>query len=104
MLAFQDSSLAKQKIPDTTVSRPSNKPVVDDNKEGWVKSLKFLPRLTTSEIDKKLIFISSTMPSTETAPKAYRNKKLGYRLWKEGYVRSLYVKPNVKAKCTKWWS
>ena len=25
-----------------------------------------------------------------------RNKKLGYRLWKEGYVQDISVKPNVR--------
>ena len=31
------------------------------------------------------------------APKAYRNKKLGYRLWRERYVHHIYVKPNEQA-------
>ena len=37
------------------------------------------------------------MPDSSTALKAYRNKKLGYRLWREGYVRHIHVKPNVQA-------
>ncbi len=37
------------------------------------------------------------MPKNSSALKAFRNKKHGYRLWKKGYVRSVMVKPNVKA-------
>ena len=33
----------------------------------------------------------------KVAPKAYRNMKKGYGLWKEGYVKSTFVKPNVQA-------
>ena len=40
------------------------------------------------------------MPNTGTAPKAFRNKKHGYGLWKEGYVRCVLVKPNIKASQT----
>eukprot|EP00794_Sanderia_malayensis_P021058 gene21058-23113_t len=39
---------------------------------------------------------SVTMPKDGPAPRAFRNKKHGYRLWKEGYVRAVSVKPNVK--------
>ena len=42
---------------------------------------------------------SRTMPD-KIAPKAYRNMKEGYGLWKEGYVKSIKstsVKPNVQA-------
>ena len=37
------------------------------------------------------------MPNSSKAPKAYRYKKLGCRLWRERYVRHIYVKPNVQA-------
>ena len=37
------------------------------------------------------------MPDSSKAPTAYRNKKLGYRLWRKGYVRYIYVKPKVQA-------
>ena len=37
------------------------------------------------------------MPDSSKAQKAYRNKKLGYRLWRERNVRHIYVKPNVQA-------
>ena len=33
----------------------------------------------------------------KVAPKAYRNMKKGCGLWKEGYVKSIFVKPNVPA-------
>ena len=26
----------------------------------------------------------------------YKNKKLGYRLWKEGFVKNIFVKANVR--------
>ena len=38
------------------------------------------------------------MPKKGAAPKAFRNKKQGYRQWKEGYVRGVLVKPNVKGE------
>ena len=52
----------------------------------------------TVEKDDRLI--NSPLTSTENgaAPKAFRNKKEGYKLWKEGYVRAVFVKPNVKGK------
>ena len=37
------------------------------------------------------------MPDSSKALKAYRKKKLGYRLWREGYARHIYVKPNMQA-------
>ena len=41
---------------------------------------------------------SRAMPD-KIAPKAYRNMKEGYGLWKEGYLKSTFgfVKPNVQA-------
>ena len=76
-------------------SRPKN----ENEIEGWTKSLRYLPSINDIIIDKHLIEGSSTIPKTSTGPKAHRNKKHGYRLWKEGYVRSIFVKPNVKAEC-----
>ena len=70
------------------------------NREGWTRSLKLLPNFDNEKLDNKLIKNSTTMPNTGTAPKAFRNKKHGYRLWKEGYVRGVLVKPNIKASQT----
>ena len=66
---------------------------------GWVKTLEHFPLLTGTILDNHLIKGSCTMPTVSTGPKAFRNKKHGYRLWKEGYVRNIFVKPNVAAKC-----
>ena len=36
------------------------------------------------------------MAKTGKSQKAYRTKKQGYKRWKEGYVKGVMVKPNVK--------
>ena len=56
-----------------------------------------LPNITSQHIARKVIDGSKTMPDSSKAPKAYRYKKLGYRLWRERNVRHIYVKPNVQA-------
>ena len=87
----------------TAVARPKSsdhaeiKNLCDEDKKGWTKSLDEWPNITSQHIARKLIDGSKTMPDSSKAPKAYRNKKLGYRLWREGYVRHIYVKPNVQA-------
>ena len=52
---------------------------------------------TSQHLARKLKDGSKTMPDSSKALKAYRTKKLGYRLWRERYVRHIYVKPNVQA-------
>ena len=69
----------------------------DGDEKGWTKSLDELPNITSQHIARKLIDGSKTMPDSSKALKAYRNKKLGYRLRRERYVRHIYVKPNVQA-------
>ena len=49
---------------------------------GWVKTLKCFPILTNEILDNHLIKGSSTGRIVSTGPKAFRNKKQGYRLWK----------------------
>ena len=71
---------------------------VSNRSDGWVKSLQFLPHVTSEKIDKKLVGLS-TLPKKTSAPQAFRNKRHGYRLWKEGFVRSISVRPNVKGQC-----
>ena len=44
-----------------------------------------------------LITKSSSLLKRGSAPKAFRNKKHGYKLWKEGYVPGVFVKPKYKA-------
>ena len=69
----------------------------DGDKKRWTKSLDELPNLTSQHIARKLIDGSKTMRDSLKALKASRNKKLGYRLWRERYVHHIYVKPNVQA-------
>ncbi len=38
------------------------------------------------------------MPQKGAAPKAFRNKKHGYKLWKKGYVRGGLVKLNMQGE------
>ena len=69
----------------------------DGDKRGWTKSLDEFSNITSQHIARKLIDGSKTMPDSSKALKAYRNKKRGYRLWRERYVRHIYVKPKVQA-------
>ena len=70
--------------------------IFNSDKVGWIKSLEKLPGFTHEKLENKLVKNSRTMPD-KVAPKAYRNMKKGYGLWKEGYVKSTFVKPNVQA-------
>ena len=70
---------------------------LDDSTE-FTKSLKNIPPLSSKTIDDHLIKGTSTMMASSTTSQAYRNKRHGYRLWKEGYVKNIVVKPNVIAK------
>ena len=92
-----------EETDDNNTARPNinelNDTVIEEasaRKEGWTRSLNLLPNFDNDKLDNKLIKNTLTMPNTETAPKAFRNKKQGYRLWKEGYVRGVLVKPNTK--------
>ena len=38
------------------------------------------------------------MSKKGAAPNAFRKKKQGYKLWKEGYVRGVLWRPNVKGE------
>ena len=74
------------------------------NKEGWTKSLLHFPGMTNELIDNKLIGDSSTLPGKSIAPKAYRIKRQGYRLWKEGYVKVFSSSPMCKGNIACSWS
>ena len=86
--SFQNSS--------TELQRLDNPESFHSEKLGWIKSLEKLPEFNHEKLVKRLVNDSSTMPDKH-APKAYRNMKKGYGLWKEGYVRNIVVKPNVQA-------
>ena len=62
--------------------------------DGWSKSLGKLPVFTEAMIDSHMIFNAQTMPDKKNA-QAYRHKQKGYRLFKEGYVRKVFVKVHV---------
>ena len=68
----------------------------ETEQDGWTQSLSLLPNFENKKLDSKLISHSATMPKNRPAPKAFRNKKHGYRLWKKGYVSAVFVKPDVK--------
>ncbi len=63
----------------------------------WTKSLEYMPAFDSVKLDEHLIANQRTVANTGKSPKAYRNKKQGYKLWKEGYVKGVMVKPHVKA-------
>ena len=66
------------------------------SRKNWSKSLQHFPGFSESNIEEALIKQPGCFSKRHNAPKAYKSKKLGYRLWKEGFVRSIYVKPNVQ--------
>ena len=68
--------------------------ILNANDKGWTKSLAKLPPFTHEMLENKLVTNSRTMPDG-IPPKAHRNMKKGYGLWKEGYVKNTAVKPNV---------
>ena len=66
-----------------------------DHFEGWAKSLEFFPGVTSAIINDKLVEDACSMKGNSSV-RTNRNKKLGYQLWKEGYVKNVLTKPNVK--------
>ena len=51
------------------------------DEKGWTKSLASLPRFGNEQIDDRLQK-NPTMSRVRQAPKAVRNKKQGYKLWR----------------------
>ena len=66
-----------------------------DHFEGWAKSLEFFHGVTSAIINDKPVEDACSMEGNSSV-RTSRNKKLGYRLWKEGYVKNVLTKPNVK--------
>ena len=64
--------------------------------KGWTIELSKMLRVIEDSPNKKLIEASETMPD-KVAPKAYTNKMQGYKLWKEGYISGVRVKPGITA-------
>ena len=50
------------------------------DEKGWTKSLASFPRFGNENIDDRLLK-NPTMSRVGQAPKAFRNKKQGYKLW-----------------------
>ena len=63
----------------------------ETEKEGCTRSLLLFPSFKSEKIYDRIIRNSATMPKKGAAPKGFRNKKHGYKLWKEGYVRGVLV-------------
>ena len=53
-------------------------------------------KFTEDCLNKTLSKASKTIPD-KVAPKAYRNKMQGYKLWKEGCVSRVRVQPGITA-------
>ena len=69
-------------------------------KNGWITSLLSMPNISNQNLVERLIGSSVMMDKEGKAPKAYRNKKHGYKLWKEGYIRCVLVKAKCDGKQT----
>ena len=70
---------------------------------GWTKSLEKLPSFSHEKLMNKLVRNRGTMPD-KMAPKAYRNMKKGYGLWKEGYVRNFLSRLMFRLTSCYFWS
>ena len=68
----------------------------DASGSGWTKSLEKLPSFSHEKLLNELVRNSGTVPD-KVAPKAYRNMKKGYGLWKGRYVKNTLVKADVSA-------
>ena len=65
--------------------------------DGWTKSLLQMPFFDSNRLYKYLICGVTDAIVIVGAPNAYHNKKHGYTLWRDGYVKKVEVKPNVTA-------
>ena len=92
--------LGSQNDGNSSIGEPLRE--IDDNNispdcstaTAWGRGLKSMPPFGEKQIDNRLIRNSKTMPDLK-APLAYRHKKQGYKLWKEGYVRKVVTKPDI---------
>ena len=71
--------------------------VVSESVDAWPRSLLDLPAFEYAFIHEHLVENSETMPDNRPTG-AHRHKKMGYRLFKENYVKNLRIKPNVLDK------
>ena len=89
-----EASLTLTKNPSFFESSCTGKHEFIEHIDGWSKSLGKLPIFTEAMIDSHMIYNAQTMPDKKNA-QAYRHKQKGYRLFKEGYVRKVFVKAHV---------
>ena len=64
-------------------------------RDGWTKSLKFIPGYSYKKLEEHLILEERKTPDVKPA-EAFKHKRSGYKLFKARYPRQLMVKPNVK--------
>ena len=83
-----------EELQGTSADAVSTNPLHNNSK--WRIDLRYMPIFTDKHLNDKVITYAETI-SDKIAPKAYRNKQHGYRVWKEGYVSNVEVKPNVLA-------
>ena len=92
---FESSCTGKHEfigiVPSEVVGEPQ---INTEHIDGWSKSLGKLPVFTEAMIDSHMIYNAQTMPDKKNA-QAYRHKQKCYRLFKESYVRKVFVKAHV---------
>ena len=59
----------------------------DEGLSAWTRDLKLLPSFTYDKLKKHLGLVEK--------PSNNKDEKLGYRLFKEGYIKNTQVKPNI---------
>ena len=92
--------VADLQVGGTPVQGEASEEIVEEariGREGWKIFLTSLPSLTNERIDYHLLK-SSIFSQSRSAAKAFRNNRQGYKLRKEGYVRAVFVKPDIKAE------
>ena len=91
---IENPSISPNQDEDVPTNNHDNDVWESSTSKGWSIELKHMPLFTEKELNDKLINNAETMPDNVT-PKAHRNKRQGYKLWKEGYVSNVRVKPKV---------
>ena len=59
----------------------------DEGLSAWTRDLKLLTSFTYDKLNKHLGLVEK--------PSNNKDEKLGYRLFKEGYIKNTQVKPNI---------
>ena len=64
----------------------------------WSRDISLLPDITHSRIHNYLVDSSVVVEDTSELRGAKKHKVLGYRLFKDGFVRKVVDKPNIRAE------